>query len=111
MTTRAIQIATFLSEWLHWLAAERNMSIMALAAELRTPRQLLEEVGRTIAQRGIEDGRYAFQQEQKPAAPDADTSLRARVAYHTYQRLFEAEMERANAEADAQLRQELREDA
>lgn len=114
---RAIQTTTFLYEWLDRLAHARNMSVMALAVELRTPRQLIEEVGRFIAHAGIDDALHLWSLRgtpnppEPPAAPTADTSLRGRVAYATYQRLKDDEMKRLNAEAESQLSQYSEDDA
>lgn len=114
---RAIQTTTFLYEWLERLAHDRKMSVMALAVELRTPRQLIEEVGRSIAHAGIDDAVHLWSLRdtphppEQPAAPTADTSLRGRVAYATYQRLKDDEMKRLNAEAAAQLEQMMQDDA
>lgn len=114
---RAIQTTTFLYEWLERLAHDRKMSVMALALELRTPRQLTEELGRFIAHAGMDDALHLWSLRDTPnapappAEPDAQTTLRARVAYATYQRLKDDEMRRLNAEADAQLSQYLEDDA
>lgn len=103
--TPAIATATFLCSWLGTLADDRHTAVGTLARELGTARALGEEIGRFIARSGAEDGMHAFARKEPPPAITPASSLRARVAWHTYTRLRDDELARLDDESDAHLEQ------
>jgi hypothetical protein len=98
----AIQQASWTSEWLHILAAERGISVIALCRELKTSHQLVKEIARIIVRDGQADARYYLSEKKTP--PRSDTpSLREQVCAHYYELLRDHQLALMDDASDAAL--------
>lgn len=94
--------------WLRLLAADRGISIDALARELRTPAALEDAIGAWIIARAHELARLHIVDRTEPDEPQDGSDLLARATWRCYRRLKAARDAQDNDEADAALERLMR---
>ena len=82
----ALRLAHHSAAWLRIVADRRNVTVAALARELRTPRALAVEVARLLDAEAWEDARALLKEKQVPPTGDTILDWLTRQRYATLKR-------------------------